>query len=214
MIAAIQSQESAWEGLGKDMVDGFIVGIRRETPDAIKAAVAMAIAALKAAKDAIGAHSPADATIELGKYFDWGMAVGLDKYSAMSEKSAAKMGTNAVSSLSSAISGISSVLDSNLDTAPTIRPVVDLTDIKIGAQSIDNMLSQTKSIDLSGTRSIVNKVAQDQSSTGSGSVNKSGVQETNFTFNQTNYSPKALSRVDIYRSTKNQFSALKGLVNA
>lgn len=34
----------------------------------------------------------------------------------------------------------------------------------------------------------------------------------NYNFTQNNYSPKALSRIDIYRQTKNQFSALKGLV--
>ena len=33
-----------------------------------------------------------------------------------------------------------------------------------------------------------------------------------YSFVQNNYSPKALSRIDIYRQTKNQFSALKGLV--
>ena len=33
-----------------------------------------------------------------------------------------------------------------------------------------------------------------------------------YTFTQNNYSPKALSRVEIYRQTKNQFSAMKGLV--
>ena len=32
----------------------------------------------------------------------------------------------------------------------------------------------------------------------------------NYTFNQTNNSPKALSTIDIYRQTKNQFSQLKG----
>ena len=33
-----------------------------------------------------------------------------------------------------------------------------------------------------------------------------------YQFVQNNYSPKALSRLDIYRQTKNQFSAMKGLV--
>ena len=33
-----------------------------------------------------------------------------------------------------------------------------------------------------------------------------------YQFTQNNYSPKPLSRLEIYRQTKNQFSALKGLV--
>ena len=35
-----------------------------------------------------------------------------------------------------------------------------------------------------------------------------------FNFNQYNYSPKALSRVEIYRQTKNQFSAMERMVKA
>ena len=35
-----------------------------------------------------------------------------------------------------------------------------------------------------------------------------------YQFTQNNYSPKALSRIEIYRQTKNQFSTLKGLVEA
>lgn len=35
----------------------------------------------------------------------------------------------------------------------------------------------------------------------------------NYTFNQTNNSPKAISNVEIYRQTKNQFSQLKGVLN-
>ena len=34
-----------------------------------------------------------------------------------------------------------------------------------------------------------------------------------FSFTQNNYSPKALSQIDIYRQTKNQFSAMKGVLS-
>ena len=50
---------------------------------------------------------------------------------------------------------------------------------------------------------------------GTGIVQNGGTTPTsgnNYNFTQNNYSPKALSRIDIYRQTKNQFSALKGLV--
>ena len=35
-----------------------------------------------------------------------------------------------------------------------------------------------------------------------------------FSFVQNNYSPKPLSRIEIYRQTKNQISTMKGLVEA
>lgn len=42
--------------------------------------------------------------------------------------------------------------------------------------------------------------------------NGSGSSGNTYTFTQNNFSPKALSRTDIYRQTKNQFAAMKGLV--
>lgn len=50
----------------------------------------------------------------------------------------------------------------------------------------------------------------------SGGTNQNGNDKTsasnNYNFTKNNYSPKSLSRIDIYRQTKNQFAALKGLV--
>ena len=37
--------------------------------------------------------------------------------------------------------------------------------------------------------------------------------QVEYVFNQTNNSPKALSRVEIYRQTKNQFALMKGVVS-
>ena len=48
---------------------------------------------------------------------------------------------------------------------------------------------------------------------GGSGVSTQSVTNNNYTFNQTNNSPKALSNVEIYRSTKNQFSQLKGVLN-
>jgi hypothetical protein len=36
----------------------------------------------------------------------------------------------------------------------------------------------------------------------------------NYNMEQNNYSPRALSNIDIYRQTKNQMSALKGVQNS
>ena len=39
-------------------------------------------------------------------------------------------------------------------------------------------------------------------------------QGTQISFTQNNYSPKELSRIDIYRNTKNQLNMMKGVVKA
>jgi hypothetical protein len=214
MINAVNEQRSEWENLGGYMVDGFIVGIEREMPRAIQAAVDMAIAALRAARAAIGANSPAKKVIPVGEYFDWGFAVGLDKYSYLAEESASGVGNTAVDSLSNAIAGISDIMGDDLDMTPTIRPVVDLTNVTNGAKTINSMLDKTNTINFDGTRVKAYSAIKDTQNENAGSTNEMGVKETSFSFTQNNYSPKPLSRIEIYRQTKNQFSAMKGLVNS
>ena len=56
------------------------------------------------------------------------------------------------------------------------------------------------------------KISAGMEHEGTGIVQNGGITPTsgnNYNFTQNNYSPKALSRIDIYRQTKNQFSALK-----
>jgi hypothetical protein len=43
---------------------------------------------------------------------------------------------------------------------------------------------------------------------------KSSNTGNSYNFTQNNYSPKALSRVEIYRQTKNQFSAIERMVES
>ena len=43
--------------------------------------------------------------------------------------------------LSDAISGISDVVNSDIDSNPVIRPVLDLSDVKSGASTLSNMLN-------------------------------------------------------------------------
>ena len=48
------------------------------------------------------------------------------------------MGKRAVSALTGAIAGISDIINSDMDIQPTIRPVLDLTDITSGLRSVFN----------------------------------------------------------------------------
>jgi type IV secretory pathway TrbL component len=216
MLTAFNSYRPGWEAAGGYIVDGIVVGIENNQSKAIQAAVAMALAALAAAQAALGINSPSTEGISMGEYFDLGFALGLVKYAGLAEKSAAKVGDTAINSLSNALSNISTVVGSNLDMAPTIRPVIDLTDVKMGAKSINSLLSKTQGINIDGTRKKAVSAQADIEDTDNGSkVNSKGKGgDTYVDYKQYNYSPKALSRIDIYRQTKNQLSTLKGLVNA
>ena len=94
---------------------------------------------------------------------------------------------------------------SGIEIQPTIRPVLDLSNVYKGVGKLTALTSRTQAMKISAG---MNRE--------SGGTNQNGNDKTsvsnNYNFTQNNYSPKSLSRIDIYRQTKNQFAALKGLV--
>ena len=92
-----------------------------------------------------------------------------------------------------------------MDLQPTIRPVLDLSGVRSEANHLSAILSKGQAIKIS---SFMNRdlSVSDQNAETIPSVGNT------YSFVQNNYSPKALSRIDIYRQTKNQFSVWKGVV--
>jgi gas vesicle protein len=108
------------------------------------------------------------------------------------------------------LSHIKSVLNEELELTVTIRPVLDMSDIGYGP--LGSLVADALTVDVSESR---NRALQVASSPNSGSATGATSNQPNSVyFVQNNYSPKALSRIDIYRQTKNQISTLKELVNA
>ena len=79
---------------------------------------------------------------------------------------------------------------------PVIKPVLDLSNITSGAKALNNMFSTSQVMSASASMSALQNEQLNGARLGT-------------TFIQNNYSPKALSRTEIYRQTKNQFSAYR-----
>lgn len=94
---------------------------------------------------------------------------------------------------------------SEIDIQPTIRPVLDLSNVSSGVGKMTALMSRTQAMEISAGMN------RENSGTNQNGNEKSSI-ANNYNFTQNNYSPKSLSRIDIYRQTKNQFAALKGLV--
>ena len=73
------------------------------------------------------------------------------------------LGGSAVNSISSAISRMSSIVENDIDAQPTIRPVLDLSNIASGAGDISDMLSLNPSVGvISNVRSINSMMNRNQ----------------------------------------------------
>ena len=131
---------------GKNFVTGFANGISANTFRAKAQAVAMAEAALEAAEDALDIQSPSKETYRIGGFFGQGFTNAVEEYGSKSYDVAYGMADYAKKGLSGAISKINDVMNSDFDTQPTIRPVVDLTNVKSGVNAISSMLNRRPSV--------------------------------------------------------------------
>lgn len=138
-------KESAKQA-GKDLVTGFANGIKNNKSLATSAGSSIGKAALKAAKEAIDSNSPSKEAMKIGNFFGQGLVIGIDDYASKTYDSAYNIGDRAKTGLSRAIARISDVINSDMDTQPTIRPVLDLSDVESGAGYLSTMFNNGPSI--------------------------------------------------------------------
>ena len=168
--------------------------------------------AYKGAMAGLDENSPSRLMMEVGAYATQGLIIGLLSLRNAVRNSSESIGTTAVDSMSSTMSKLATVLSSDLDSAPTIRPVLDTSSIERGLESVDRLFGATKTLNLSGTRIRTAALAESANSRydqlDSNSANAGTTVNNNYT--QNNYSPKALSSIEIYRQTKNLISVKEG----
>ena len=204
-LTAIRNKYTDFYNAGKYLVEGFADGITANTYLAEARARAMAAAAARAAERELDEHSPSKVGYRIGDFFGLAFVNAISDYADKSYKAGTNMAAAAKNGLSNAISKIREFVDGEMEVQPTIRPVLDLSEVRSSAGRLTAILSRSQAMKISSSmnRETTGGI---QNGDGTPSVGNS------YSFVQNNYSPKALSRIDIYRQTKNQFSALKGLV--
>ena len=120
--------------LAKNLVDGMSNGLTDHSSRVSKTAEEVALSAYRSAKKALGIKSPSKMFAKLGAYTDAGFIEGL----ASGEKDVCQ---TAADIMGQAIKEASDLLQSDMDTEPTIRPVMDLTEIQNGVGSIGELMN-------------------------------------------------------------------------
>lgn len=141
---------------GTYLVDGFAAGISARTWKAEAKAAAMARAAANAAEDELDINSPSKVFRAIAYSVPEGFAMGIDKMSYLASDSATAMAGRAISGVKDAISRISDYMNGDMDSQPTIRPVVDLSEVKTGVNAINGMFGSAPTV---GVISNVNSIS-------------------------------------------------------
>lgn len=205
-LTAIRDKYQEFYNAGQYLVKGFANGIDEYTWYAEARAAAMARAAARAAERELDINSPSRVGERIGGFFGMGFVNSIIAYADKSYAAGTEMAAAAKNGLSNAISKVRDFVGGNIEVQPTIRPVLDLSEVRSGAHTLSALLSKRQAMSISaGIERQNSGVVQNEEDISPKAGNS-------YSFVQNNYSPKSLSRIDIYRQTKNQFSALKGLV--
>ena len=201
-------RSAGWD-LAAALVDGMTGGLVSMAGRVASSARDLASRAVGAAKEALGIASPSKAFTEVGRFAGEGFALGIEQNSELGAKEAAAMGALAIVAMKKAMASVNDVIASDMDTAPTIRPVLDLTDVQRGARGINGLLFGGIYVGNSYAQAARIVQGMDKGSVLDPVITPPAPSVTNLQYTQNNYSPKALSRADIYRNTKNQLSTVK-----
>lgn len=204
-LTAIRDKYTDFYNAGGYLVQGFAAGITANTYMAEARARAMARAAAAAAEAELQINSPSKVGYRIGGFFGMGFVNSLIDYADKSYDAGTSIASSAKEGLRNAVSKIGEFIEDGIDAQPTIRPILDLSSVSEGAGKLSALLSRSQAMKISAAMEREGSGAVQNGETAPATGNS-------YNFTQNNYSPKSLSRIDIYRQTKNQFSALKGLV--
>ena len=149
-IETINSYYQSINSSGAYLVSGFVSGINVNTFRVEASARIMAKAAYDAAKRELDINSPSRVMEKLASYVPAGFAKGINNNLGLVNVSSSDMANTVIDGVSNAISKISELINGDMNMQPTIRPVVDLSDVQTGVGAIAAMMPTGGTIGISG----------------------------------------------------------------
>ena len=176
VAAGTRSYVYTFKQVGSDLVTGFVNGITANTFRAQAAAAAMASVALSAAKEELRSNSPSKAFYDLGTYAGQGFTNAFADYETTSSKAGAGLAKSALLGFRDAISTAKDMVENGIDAQPTIRPVLDLSDITANASKITSLFDMSPSV---GVLANVGAISNGMNSSQNGKTNEDVISAIN-----------------------------------
>ncbi len=188
---------------GVDSQAGLVKGLTKDKSKLRTAMEELAREMVTALKKELKIKSPSEVFAELGRYSMEGFAKGFSDSKTLVKDAV----QDAMTSMQKSMRDISDAVSGELDLTPVITPILDLTQVRLGAAEMSTLTSVTPITAAAsyGQASVISSeqrtTQEEQTMVASGG--------TSVKFEQNNYSPEALTEIEIYRQTKNQLSQLK-----
>jgi tape measure domain-containing protein len=126
---------------GYNLGAGYVSGVLAKVASAYAAGYAVGAAGARGINDGQKSHSPSKLAEQSGKWLGQGLVIGITGMTKKVYNTGYGMGETGVQAISDAIAHVSDIITSDMDSTPTITPVIDLTNVKNQANSISGMFS-------------------------------------------------------------------------
>ena len=136
-----ENQQWSFQDVGFYLAAGLALGVSSGTyliEQACRAAVAAARAAAMAEADA---HSPSLVFAAIGGFLSQGMAIGITDGQGEVVRSMTDLTDEVINGATSTMATISGLMSQEIDANPTITPVLDMSNVKSGANYINGVLN-------------------------------------------------------------------------
>ena len=145
LASAAASASAAWSGSGYssgvNLGAGYVNGVQSQVSAAYAAGYAVGAAGARGINDGQKSHSPSKLAEQSGKWLGQGLVIGITGMTKKVYSTGYGMGETGVQAISDAIAHVSDIITSDMDSTPTITPVIDLTNVKNQANSISGMFN-------------------------------------------------------------------------
>lgn len=134
------SRRSQYHTAGYNAGIGFGDGISSASGYVNQKAAQVATAARMTIDRTLEIASPSRVMMRSGRFVGEGLGLGIGQLVPYVESQSSKLGQGAIDGLRDTISHIGDLINSDIDVEPTIRPVLDLSEIQNGASAISGMI--------------------------------------------------------------------------
>jgi tape measure domain-containing protein len=198
--------KAAGRSIAWNILDGATLGLAGGVKDLAGKAINIGKSIVGGIGGFLGINSPSKVFIGIGESIIEGLAMGLDRTGA-SDTSATNLAQSTTDTFTRSLQSLSDSLDFTNEFNPTITPVLDLTNVRVGARAISGLISSTNGINATVSTGQAQTIAATETPNQTIPTSQNGSNEVRF--EQNIYAPTQLSTSDIYRQTRNQITIAK-----
>ena len=213
MVKVAKSYTGSFRTIGQQIDYGLANGIRDGQSAVVNAAAQVMADAVYAAKQKVEVESPSKVFKRIGLFMDEGLAIGINKGTTGVIKSTKDMASASVNAMSNSIAAISETISNGVDSAPTIRPVLDLSQVNSGVSTINGMFGAT-TLGVSSSLSYINGAMSTRQTAATNNDVISAINRLNATMKDNGSTTVTNINGITYDDGSNVANAIKTLVNA